>query len=176
MREEASVSINHRLEFTLHQNSQILKAGGVDFEDKRLTFEEWGKVINVVLFHTIIKTLTWTKSALSKTSYPTWRWKPTRIQHHHSWLALCRSSPMAALRSGRAGMLANMFASMCICLNIAPNSAVQTYAAHVALPSTCATPQAAAIDAMFQVHPFCLSWQASAFWIEPKYLPLTLWP
>merc|ERR1719454_2332371 len=28
--------------------------------------------------------------------------------------------------------------------------AVQTYAAHVALPSTCATPQAAAIDAMFQ--------------------------
>ena len=37
------------------------------------------------------------------------------------------------------------------------HSALQTYAAYLALPSTCATPKAAAIDAMFQVRPYSVS-------------------
>ena len=43
-----SLSVDHRLEcLDSYSHIQILKAGGVDFEDERLSFEEWGKVNDV---------------------------------------------------------------------------------------------------------------------------------
>jgi len=79
----------------------ILKAGGVDFEDERLTFAEW-----------------------------------------------------PAMKGNPDSAAAQLFGTLPVITHgdfkLGQSRALQTYAAHVALPSTCATPQAAAIDAMFQ--------------------------
>ena len=79
----------------------ILKAGGVDFEDERLTFADWPKMKG------------------DPESVPAQLFGTLPVISHGDF-------------------------------KIGQSRAVQTYAAHVALPSTCATPQAAAIDAMFQ--------------------------
>lgn len=79
----------------------ILKAGGVDFTDERLSFPEWGEV----------------------------KADPDSVPN-----SLFGQLPIITHGDFKLGQ----------------SRAVQTYAAYLALPSTCATPKAAAIDAMFQ--------------------------